>query len=47
MTPASRKARELTSAVWPKEDSTRIGRLVLRASSVARLVLTPSGPMPS
>ena len=36
--PRARRARELTSAVWPNDDSTKIGRWVFSASRVARLV---------
>jgi len=42
---SSARARVLASTVWPMEERTMIGRAVLRASSVARLVLTPAGRM--
>jgi hypothetical protein len=38
---ARASARVLASAVCPNEETTRIGRAVFRASSVARLVFTP------
>ncbi len=45
--PASRIARELTSAVCPKDDTTMMGRCVFSASSVALVVVTPAGTIPS